>query len=100
MVRGKILTPQIDARSLMGEELLMIAVLEQAFADIDSSCPAVRADADAYFLAYDAESSAFSLDAVCGQFHLSPSAIRGEIRRRLKVRDRAMARAKALAHAA
>lgn len=98
MVRGRILTPRIDARCLMGEELLMIAVLEQAFADLDSTCPAVRADADAYFLAYDAESSAFSLDAVCAQFHLSPSAIRGEIRRRVKVRERA--KAKAMAHAA
>ena len=98
MVRGKILTPQIDARSLMAEELLMIAVLEQAFADLDSTCPAVRADAEAYFLAYDAESSAFSLDAVCSQFRLSPSAIRGEIRRRVKVRERA--RARGLARAA
>ena len=74
MVRGKILTPQIDPRSLMSEELLMLAVLEQAFSDLESGCPAVRADAEAYFLAYDADSSAFSLDAVCAQFHLSSSA--------------------------
>lgn len=84
MVRGKIITPQIEARSLMAEELLMLAVLEQSFADLDSHCPAIRADAEAYFLAYDADSSAFSLDAVCVQFHLSPSAIRGEVRKRLK----------------
>ncbi len=84
MLRGKILTPQIDSRSLMSEELLMLAVLEQAFSDLDSACPAVRADAEAYFLAYDADSSAFSLDSVCTQFRLSASAIRTEVRRRLK----------------
>ncbi len=98
MVRGRILTPQIDSRSLMSEELLMIAVLEQAFADLDSHCPAVRADAEAYFLAYDADSSAFSLDSICVQFRLSPSAIRGEVRRRLK--HRALAKAKSLLQAA
>ena len=76
MVRGRILTPQIDSRSLMSEELLMLAVLEQAFSDIESGCPAVRADADAYFLAYGADSSAFSLDAVDPPYveadHLGP----------------------------
>ncbi len=87
MVRGKILTPQIPARNLMSEELLMLAVLEQAFADLESGCPAVRADAEAYFLAYDADSSVFSLDAVCSQFRLSSSAIRGEVRKRLKQRE-------------
>jgi len=98
MVRGRILTPQIDSRSLMSEELLMLAVLEQAFSDLLSGCPAVRADAEAYFLAYLADSSAFSLDAVCAQFHLSSSAIRGEVRRRLK--QRPLARAKQLRQAA
>ena len=86
MVRARILTPQIDSRSLMSEELLMLAVLEQAFSDLVSGCPAVRGDAEAYFLAYGADSSAFSLDAVCAQFHLSSNAIRGEVRRRLKQR--------------
>ena len=86
MVRGRILTPQIDSRSFMSEEYLMLAVLEQAFSDLGSGCPAVRADAEAYFLAYGADSCAFSLDAVCAQFHLSSSAIRGEVRRRLKQR--------------
>jgi len=95
MVRGKILTPQIPARTLMAEELLMLAVLEQAFADLDSGCPAVRADAEAYFLAYDADSSVFSMDAVCSQFRLSSSAIRGEVRKRIKQRE--LARQKALA---
>ncbi len=98
MVQGRILTPQTDSRTLMSEELLMIAVLEQAFADLDSTCPAVRADAEAYFLAYEADSSAFSLDAVCAQFHLSSSAIRGEVRKRIK--QRLAAKAKALPQAA
>ncbi len=98
MVQGRILTPQTDSRTLMSEELLMIAVLEQAFADLDSTCPAVRADAEAYFLAYEADSSAFSLDAVCAQFHLSSSAIRGEVRKRIK--QRVAAKAKALPQAA
>jgi hypothetical protein len=98
MPQGKILTPQVNTRSLMSEELLMIAVLEQALADLDSTCPAVRADAEAYFLAYDADSSAFSLDAVCAQFKLSPGAIRDEVRRRIK--RRTLLKSKALAQAA
>ena len=98
MAEGKILTPQVDSRSLQGEELLMLAVLEQALSDLNSNCPAVRADAEAYFLAYDADSSAFSLDSVCAQFHLSPSAIRGEVRRRLK--QASVARPKVLRQAA
>ena len=98
MVRGRILTPQIDSRSLMSEELLMLAVIEQAFSDLVSGCPAIRADAEAYFLAYTADSSAFSLDAVCAQFHLSTSAIRSEVRRRLK--QRPLGRGKQLRQAA
>jgi hypothetical protein len=87
MAQGKILTPQVEPRTLMSEELLMIAVLEQAFADLDSGCPAVRADAEAYFLAYEIDSSPFSLDHVCAQFQLSPAAIRDEVRRRIRRRQ-------------
>lgn len=58
----------------------MIAVLEQAISDLRNGCPAVRADAEAYFFAYDPESSAFSFDAICSQFGLSQSAIRKTIR--------------------
>jgi hypothetical protein len=97
MVQPKILTPVVEARTLMSEELLMIAVLEQAFADLYSNCPAVRADAEAYFLAYEADSSVFSMDAVCAQFRLSPGAVRGEVRRRIKRRDAAKTRALAQA---
>jgi hypothetical protein len=98
MVQGKILTPQVEPRTLMSEELLMIAVLEQAFADLDSTCPAIRADAEAYFLAYDADSSAFSLDHCCVQFKLSAAAIRDEVRKRIGQRQ--AARNKALPQAA
>jgi hypothetical protein len=81
----------------MAEEVLMLAVLEQAFADLNSNCAAIRADAEAYFLAYRPDSSSFSLDAVCGQFGLSAAAIRSNIRTRLRrdsgVKTEAMARA-------
>ena len=82
-----IITPQIDPRTLMSEELLMLAVLEQALVDLDSTCPAVRADAEAYFLAYGADSSAFSLDDACAQFHISAGEIRGVVRKRIKQRE-------------
>ena len=98
MVRGRNLTPQLESHSLGSEELLILAVLEQALSDLDSGCAAVRGDAEAYFLAYDADSSAYSLDAVCAQFRMSPSAIRGAIRRRL--RQRPFAKAKSLRQAA
>src|SRR4029450_2528121 len=86
MVRGRILTPQIDSRSLMSEGVVMLAGLGEAFSDLLSGCPAIRADAEAYFLASAADSSAFSLDSVCAQFHLSTRALRGEVRRRPQAR--------------
>ena len=84
MLEGTILTPEMTSRSLRSEEMLMLAVLEQAFSDLEGGCGAIRADAEAYFLCYGADSSVFSLDAVCAQFQLSPGAIRDEVRRRLK----------------
>lgn len=81
MARVRIFATQVEQRTLMSEELLMLAVMEQALADLRNTCPAVRADAQAYFFAYDPESSAFSFDAVCSQFGLSPSAIRSTIRK-------------------
>ncbi len=99
MVRGRILTPQVSSRSLESEEVLMLAVLEQALADLESGCPAIRGDAEAYFLAYDADSCAFSLDAVCAQFQMSASAIRAAVRRRLKQRP-ALVKGKGLRQAA
>jgi hypothetical protein len=86
MGRIKPLTPITEGRLLMSEELLMLAVLEQAVADLTHHCPAVRADAEAYFFNYSLESSAFSFDAVCSQFGLSASAIRRELRSRRTAR--------------
>jgi hypothetical protein len=80
MIRIKPLTPELPGRALMSEELLMLAVLEQALADLGHHCAAVRADAEAYFFNYAADSSVFSFDAVCGQFGLSASAIRRKLR--------------------
>ena len=93
MARVKILGTQVEHRTLLSEELLMIAVLEQALVDLRNGCPAVKADAEAYFFAYEPDSSAFSFDAICSQFGLSPSAIRKTIRKKqhlaLPVFDRA-----------
>lgn len=92
MARVKILGTQVEHRTLMSEELLMLAVLEQALVDLRNTCPAVRADAEAYFFAYDPDSSAFSFEAICTQFGLSQSAIRRTIRNKpshLPVLDRA-----------
>ncbi|MBI4518277.1 MAG: hypothetical protein HY699_20955 [Deltaproteobacteria bacterium] len=86
MGRIKPLTPETAGRTLQAEELLMLAVLEQAIADLAHNCPAVRADAEAYFFNYSPDSSAFSFDHVCSQFGLSPSAIRRRLRRRDGVR--------------
>lgn len=86
MVRIKPLTPVTEGRTLMSEELLMLAVMEQAVADLGHHSPSVRADAEAYFFNYTPESSAFSFDAVCIQFKLSPSAIRRQLRSRCGAR--------------
>ena len=80
MRRIKPLTPVTEGRVLMSEEVLMLAVLEQAISDLGHHCPAVRADAEAYFFNYGPDSSVFSFDAVCGQFGLSKSAIRRQLR--------------------
>ena len=96
MLKTRILRPEMERRPLMSEEALMLAVLEQAIADLDNTCPAVRADAEAYFFAYEPDSSAFSFDAVCSQFGLSPSAIRQTLRKRQSPRPHAAA----LGHAA
>ncbi len=86
MSRPAPLAAQPRPRALKSEEVLMLAVLEQALADLDHSCPAVRADAEAYFLAYGLDSSAFSFEAVCAQFGFSPSAIRAVVREKIRAR--------------
>ncbi len=84
MARGGLLGTEPRKRALTAEELLMLAVLEQALADLDNPCPAVRADADAYFFSYGPDYSIFSFDSVCRHFHLSPTAVREALRLRAR----------------
>lgn len=84
MARGALLATEPRRRALAAEELLMLAVLEQALVDLDNPCPAVRADADAYFFSYSSDYSIFSFDSVCRYFHLSPSAVRAALRERIR----------------
>lgn len=86
MRRGKQTTLVKEPRLYTAEERLMLAVLEQAFADLESTCPAVVADAEAYFLAYHPESSPLSFEAICAHFGLPAAAMRREVKRRLRVR--------------
>jgi len=82
MARGRGLSTDTKPRTLESEEMLLLAVLEQAVADLDNSCPAVRADADAYIFSFDADYSVFSFDSVCAYFKLSPEAVRQSLRSR------------------
>ena len=75
-------------RALAGEELLLLAVLEQAVADLNHPCPAVRADADAYVFSYARAYGMFSFDAVCAYFRLSTAAVREALRGRKERRLR------------
>ena len=88
MARGPLLTTDIRPRALQSEEMLLLAVLEQAVADLDHSCPAVRADADAYIFSYDSDYSMFSFDSVCTYFKLSTTAVREALRSRPSRRQR------------
>ena len=72
----------VKPRALEAEELLMLAVLEQAVADLDDSAPEVRADADAYIFRNGTDLNVFSFDAVCAYFKLSPQAVRQALRGR------------------
>ena len=82
MARVRSLTTDIKPRALESEEMLLLAVLEQAVADLDHPCPAVRADADAYIFSYDPDYSIFSFDSVCAYFKLSSDAVRHALRAR------------------
>lgn len=88
MARGRFLSTDTRPRALQSEEMLLLAVLEQAIADLDHSCPAVRADADAYIFSYDSDYSMFSFDSVCAYFKLSPDAVRAALRCRQRRRSR------------
>lgn len=91
MARPWFLSTDLKPRALESEELLLLAVLEQAVADLDHPCPAVRADADAYIFSYDPDYSMFSFDSVCSYFKLSPGAVREALRARRPRRVRARA---------
>ncbi|GIW40861.1 MAG: hypothetical protein KatS3mg076_1438 [Candidatus Binatia bacterium] len=69
------------------EERLLLAVFEQALADLDDPCPAVRADAEAYFFLHGPDAGAFGFHAVCAHFGLSPTAVRAALRRKLERRS-------------
>lgn len=79
---GGFLATVVKPRALEAEELLMLAVLEQAVADLDDSVPEVRADADAYIFKNKSEQGMFSFDMVCAYFKLSPQAVREALRGR------------------
>src|ERR1043166_2438090 len=82
MARGRFLATDTKPRALESEEMLVLAVLERAVADLDHPCPAVRADADAYVFSYASDYSIFSFDSVCAYFKLSPEAVRHALRAR------------------
>ena len=76
MAKSRFLSSEARPRALQAEEMLLLAVLEQAVADLDHPCPAVRADADAYIFSYGSDYSMFSFDSVCSYFKLSSAAVR------------------------
>ena len=88
MARGRTLSTDSKPRALESEELLLLAVLEQAVADLDHACPAIRADADAYVFSYASDYSIFSFDSVCAYFKLSSDAVRRALRDRQGRRTR------------
>lgn len=85
MARGaRLMTESLGSRTLESEELLLLAVLEQAIVDLDHPCAAVRADASAYVFSYGSDYSIFSFDSVCAYFKLSANAVRRALRSRVK----------------
>lgn len=91
MARAWFLSTELKPRALESEEMLLLAVLEQAVADLDHPCPAVRADADAYVFSYDSDYSVFSFDSVCTYFKLSSAAVREALRSRRDRKNRSRA---------
>jgi hypothetical protein len=84
MRRTQLLTASNRPRALESEEMLLLAVLEQAIADLGDPCPAVRADALAYIYSYDSDYSIFSFDSVCAYFKLSAAAVRRALQTRIR----------------
>lgn len=92
MTRARLMTADTRPRTLESEEMLLLAVLEQAIIDLDHPCPAVRADALAYIYSYDSDYSIFSFDSVCAYFKLSAAAVRKALQPRTKPARPAAAR--------
>lgn len=70
-------------RALQAEETLLLAVLEQAVADLDDSSTEVRNDAERYiFRGGRSRDGMFSFAAVCAHFQLSADAVREALRER------------------
>lgn len=82
---GELFATVARQRPLEAEEVLMLAVLEQAVADLGDSSQEVRADADAYIFA-NRDDGTFSFDNVCAYFKLSPTAVREALRSRRRER--------------
>lgn len=74
-------------RPLEAEEVLMLAVLEQAVSDLTDSSAEVREDARRYI--YESgDDGMFGFHSVCSYFKLSPSAVRQALRSRTRERGR------------
>lgn len=69
-------------RALGAEETLLLAVLEQAVADLDDSSADVRYDAERYIFRGRSPEGPFSFAAVCAHFRLSPDAVREALSKR------------------
>ncbi len=88
MARQQHLATDVKPRALASEEMLLLAVLEQAVGDLDHPSAAVRADADAYIFSGDRDFGIFSFGSVCAYFKLSASAVRQALRDRSHGRGR------------
>lgn len=79
---GEFWTTVTKQRALDAEETLLLAVLEQAVADLDDSSADVRYDAERYIFRNRQQDGMFSFNAVCTHFKLSPDAVRDALRER------------------
>lgn len=75
-------------RVLGAEETLLLAVLEQAVADLDDSSEDVRFDAERYIFRGRRYEGPFSFSSLCAHFGLSPDAVRQALSKRRGPRGR------------
>jgi len=69
-------------RGLQSEETLLLAVLEQAVADLDDSNSEVRGDAESYIFCNRGSDGLFTFNSVCAHFKLAPDAVRQALQHR------------------